>query len=158
MRFLLCLLLYAGLAQRSPLEWSQPVWFVLGFLIIPALMGWLSVSKGLPKTATSGFRAGMWNVGIAMFLYALYQITKSYYRLGNEGDGGSRLTIGWIVAFVYALLAGAVAGLVGAWRAQRIAQNPPESGLPAEEAPVEAAPVKKKVRVRKNAKAAEDAL
>ena len=130
MGFFLGIFLYVGLSFRTPLQWTQPVWFLLAFLVVPALVGLVNgLKKYKPRSAGQGFRMSFYAGAWAMFLYAGINMMIAHSRVGSGGNAAASLLAGLLVAIIYALIAGVVAGAVCAAIVKRCAGGQHEPAL-----------------------------
>jgi hypothetical protein len=102
---------YLLLSLQQPLEWTQPVWILAAFVLIPALVG---VAIGRlqvrGKPAFAAFWTGMKTGCVVMGLYTAITLMVLVHRLARPDGGEQELPVILVVTVVYALLAGAVTG------------------------------------------------
>jgi hypothetical protein len=106
---------YLLLSIQQPPGWTIPGWVILAFLVVPALIGGVTGRwQGLDQEARTRFWAGGRAGGGAMALYSGLSLIAVRQRFSTNADAGQVVLVGLFVTLVYAVLAGAVAGLASA--------------------------------------------
>jgi hypothetical protein len=102
---------YLILSIRQPPDWPQTLWALLAFGVVPILAGLTTgrISRAAGN-ARSRFWAGLKSGFISMFLYSGISLIVLRTRIASGADSMQILTVGLFVTFVYAILAGCVAG------------------------------------------------
>lgn len=110
--WLIALAGYFTMFALPPTRVGVPVWLLIGFVALPALIG---IVTGPAPVTKAGLRASVRVTALSMFVYTLVSLFGLHRRI-DSSSGSSVFLVELFVSVVFAVLAGGVAAGANALR------------------------------------------
>ena len=108
--FCLAIAGYILLSMRQPLGWTQPIWILLAFLVIPGVAGlFVGRRHAGERTRSRAFYDGARSGVFAMACYTGFHVFKLADNLQKDN---SQTVDEWVAAFIAIIVFSSIAGLV----------------------------------------------